>query len=151
MTTQTLERPQVVSKSIRRRSASFAPAPAARSAPAPKKLSAAKLQEVEDRLLAATVAHHPNGDRALDRLLDDLERLPLDHPHRQLTPLRRHSQLERMDELLMHAVVESHPDRPVAIERLLADVVADAAMDDDEHLDRLRFDMQVDNDFDGLS
>jgi hypothetical protein len=106
------------------------------------------MQEVEDRILAAAVSHHPNSDRALDRLLDDIESLPLNHEMRQITPLRRHHQLERMEELLMQAVVQSHPQRPDAMARLLCDVVADAGFDDH---DELSAEALIDNDPDGLS
>ena len=124
-------------------------ATAAAAAPAP--ISAAKLQEVEDRLLADAIAQHAQCDAALDGALDDIAVLSAELRRSRRRPLllRSATNLNRVEDLLLEAVVRSHPNRENALDRLLADVSADdrAAAEEDE---RARFDMQIDNDFDGM-
>jgi hypothetical protein len=84
--------------------------------------STANLNRVEDLLLEAVVRTHPNRERALDRLLDEVCRASCT------------------------AAVEVAP----AIPHVAADG-ADAADDDGEERARVEFDRTIDNDFDGLS
>lgn len=163
MSTQTLTRrpttnkklalltPVHVSATVRLPSAKAAPAgarPAARPRP-----RAAVLAEVEERLLAAAISHHADSASALDRMLDDLDLMEQSRRGaRRELPAGNPNQHERMEDLLLEAVVRTHPNRDAALSRLLGDVCGDAALDDcdDEELERARFDMSIDNDFDGL-
>lgn len=135
------------------------PAPAART---PRRLSAAALQAAEDSLLADLLDNHPNADRALDRLLDDMAAAPADDVREEqpqaAAPRRRQSfrlvpqftpdRLALIEELLVAAVVEHHPRRDAALDRLLDDVEAFGVAEERE---RATYDMTCDNDFDGLS
>jgi len=125
--------------------------PLVKPAPAPAQPTAAKLQEVEDQLLAAAMANHSNFDDAIESLLNDIDALPDSSAPRRASPLRHHRQLEAMEDLLLQAVMCSHPNRENAVERLLGDVVGDAAIDEqDEQRERAVFDREIDNDFDGM-
>ena len=125
--------------------------PPAAKAP-PVQPSNAKLQEVEDQLLAAAMANFSNLDDAIESLLSDIDALPQEDATRRANQLRHHHQVERMEDLLLQAVMCSHPNRENAVERLLGDFVGDAAIDEhDEARERADFDRKIDNDFDGLS
>jgi hypothetical protein len=151
VSTLTLDRPRATKTRNKTSSPKLSHSPRRLYARKSNTPSPAKLQELEDRLLAAALAHHPDSDRAIAHLLDDVEQLPAGHPTRQLTPLRRHHQLERMDDLLIQAMMRTHPNHDCAIDRLFADVVSDASTEEDEQLERAIFDSQIDNDFDGMS
>lgn len=145
MATLTLSRPTIF-KHIKVR-------PPAKPAPArPTTPSAAKLQEVEDQLLAAAMANHLNFDDAVESLLAGLDALPETNAPRRASQLRHHRQIEQMEDVLLQAVMCSHPSRENAIDRLLGDVVGDAAIDEqDEQRERAEFDRGIDNDFDGMA
>ncbi len=105
---------------------------------------AARLQALEDRLLDALIEHHPNADRALNRLLNDVaspaEPCRRFLPH--LTPTARH----RIEDLLVGATLEYHPRSDRGLDHLLADL----NLNEDEERERAEFDMTIDNDFDGM-
>src|SRR5581483_7660557 len=120
---------------------------------------AAKLQDMEDRLIAKMLNADgdPRSDRALDRLLDDIERVRPERVHRHRGRLAHPraallhgrvgsvaSRLHRIDDLLVAAVIDRHPNRDGALDRLLDDLSID------EERERAEFDRGYDNDFDGL-
>lgn len=113
-----------------------------------------RMQEVEERLLAAAMEHHPNQPMVLDHLLDEVERAALlgEIPPRVM-PAGDVARAQRMEDLLLEAIVRSHPNGDVAIDRLFGDVCGDAVIgdegDDDHELDVAS--MRIDNDFDGMS
>ena len=115
---------------------------------------AAKLAEVEERLLADAIAAHPSCERAVSHLLSDLEKpgRASTGANARLTQVPHHAQVERIEDLLLEAIVRTHPNRGRAIDRLLGDVVGDAAMDDADALadHHAAAEMSFDNDFDGL-
>ena len=125
------------------------------------RLSAATLERLEDALIDSLLDTHPNRDRAMGRLLRDVNRAvadgsPTGFPRlhwnaTECTPAR----LARIEELLVGAVLEGHPKRGESLDRLLhglaknnsmgepaPDPAADAALDPDA--------VDQDNDFDGL-
>ena len=118
----------------------------------------ARLAEVEDRLLAAAVEHHPNRQRAIAHLLSDVERPAALQPRREL-PTANPSSTQRIEDLLLQAVLRTHPNRAHGINRLLGDVVGDAALDDDTasllhgeiEQELALSDTRTDTDFDGMS
>jgi hypothetical protein len=124
VSTLTLDRPRATKTRNKTSSPKLSHSPRRLYARKSNTPSPAKLQELEDRLLAAALAHHPDSDRAIAHLLDDVEQLPAGHPTRQLTPLRRHHQLERMDDLLIQAMMRTHPNHDCAIDRLFAEIVS---------------------------
>jgi hypothetical protein len=115
-------------------------------------LSAAELQRLEDTLFDTLLDNHPNCDRGLDRLLDDLTladdrgQLPA-RPATRLTPEFNPAALLRIEEMLVGAVLDSHPRRDAALDRILDDL---CAAEDREEQERAAFDAAYDNDFDGL-
>ena len=127
-------------------------------------------ERVEDAVIERTLADHPRRDAALDRLLDDMDRLgpalsdaagaSMCHPMplepslgRSSAPAFPEQKLRRIEQMLVAAVVlEGHPARERALDRLLHDISPNAARTADEvEAERARYDMSCDNDFDGLS
>jgi hypothetical protein len=108
-----------------------------------------KLEEVEDRLLAAALERYENVDGALDGALDDMSALnaELHRTRRRPLLLRSATSLNRMEDLLLEAVVRAHPNAERAFDRLLDDVAGEV----DEATARAEFDMTIDNDFDGMA
>jgi len=115
-------------------------------------VSAAKLEEVEERLLAAAIEKHPRSAAAIDRLNEDAQALTAAVDESRRTPLllRSTANLNRMEELMLEAVVRTHANRDRALDRLLDDIADDATMPTDwipaplgEHF--------VDNDYDGMA
>jgi acetyl/propionyl-CoA carboxylase alpha subunit len=106
----------------------------------------ARLQEVEDRLLAKMIATHANREHALDRLLHDvLDERNLETTSRTL-PLKGDAcisrRLRRTEDLLVAAVIENHPNAEKAVDRLLEDLLPE------------RTDSSIgewDNDWDGMA
>jgi hypothetical protein len=123
-------------------------------APKPRRENAtpAKLQEVEDRLIAGALAAHPGRERGVSHLLSDLEKPgAIAASVARLTQLPHAAQIDRIEDLLLEAIIHTHPNRGRAIDRLLGDVVGDAAIDDsDAFAQQAAADMDFDNDFDGL-
>ncbi len=86
----------------------------------------ARLQEVEDRLLAKLIATHANREHALDRLLHDV----LDESNAETTaralPLKGDGciskRLHRTEDLLVAAIIENHPNAERGIDRMLEDL-----------------------------
>ncbi len=86
----------------------------------------ARLQEVEDRLLAKLIATHANREHALDRLLHDV----LDESNAETTaralPLKGDGciskRLHRTEDLLVAAIIENHPSAERGIDRMLEDL-----------------------------
>ena len=107
----------------------------------------------EERLLAASFAHHANLS-AMDKLLDELELLDESRrvAARRPLPLGDPMRNQRVEELLMDAVVRTHPQHDCAISRMLGDVCGDAALDTaDESREQSQFETSIDNDYDGMS
>ena len=134
-----------------------APRPRAAAVPAPTKklsrrLSAAALESAEDALFEALLDNHPNRDRALDRLLDDVAATPAARrePALRLVPQFTPERLVLIEELLVGAVLDSHPRRDEALDRLLDDLAGHRLHRADEERERAAYDMTCDNDFDGL-
>ena len=126
----------------------------ARGAFGDKHTSSAVLAQVEERLLAAAVAHHPNSDTALEALLDDLDLMERSRSSTPRSlPAGEPSLNLRMEDLLLEAIVRTHPNRDAALDRLLSDACGDAALDccHDETAERVQFDAAIDNDFDGMA
>src|SRR5690348_4985132 len=106
----------------------------------------ARLQEVEDRLLAKMIATHENREHALDRLLHDvLDETNVETTSRTL-PLKGDAcistRLRRTEDLLVAAVIENHLNAERAVDRLLEDLFPE------------RTDSSVaewDNDWDGMA
>jgi hypothetical protein len=111
-----------------------------------------ELKRIEDALLDALLDTHANADNALDRLLEDMEQS--EAAERETWPSDDYAALEaematptkrsRVEELLVAAVLDNHPRRNQAIDRLFADLVS-------VEEEAARFDMTVDNDFDGMA
>ena len=106
----------------------------------------ARLQEVEDRLLAKMVATHENRERALDRLLHDvLDESNVATSPRTL-PLKGDAcisrRLRRTEDLLVAAVIKNHPNAERGLDRLMDDLLLD-----DSTVPELRWD----NDWDGMA
>jgi hypothetical protein len=145
---QTLERPQLARPRIRRPvQLNVGRKPVLRDNPTP-----AKMQEVEDRLLASAIAQHPGRERAFTHLLSAVERdavVGATSRSSMLTASPAHTQT--MEDLLFEAIVRTHRNCEDGLNRLLGDVVGDAAIDDTEESDAALSEMRVDNDFDGLS
>jgi hypothetical protein len=86
----------------------------------------ARLQEVEDRLLAKMIATHENREHALDRLLHDvLDESNAETASRTL-PLKGAAciskRLHRTEDLLVAAVIENHPNAARGLDRLMEDL-----------------------------
>ena len=120
--------------------------------PAQDIVNPAKLQEVEDRLLADAIEQHAHVEAALDGALDEMNGLSDELRHSRCGPLllRSTTNLNRVEDLLLEAILSAHPNREDALDRLLADVSDDeiAAARDRA---RAEFDMAIDNDFDGMA
>jgi len=119
----------------------------------PDRVNVERMQEVEERLLAAAIESHPNQPFAMEHLLHAVERSAL--LGETMTPPRVMppgdvGRAQRMEDLLLEAIVRTHPNGDVAIERLLGDVCGDAAIDD-EFDDQDPSPLRIDNDFDGMS
>ena len=123
--------------------------PAATAASAPVRIKPAKLEEVENRLLAEAIEHHAQVEAALDGALDDMAILSAELRRSRRRPLllRSTTNLNRVEDLLLEAIVRSHPNRENALDRLLADVSEADGVTDHAHAE---FDMNIDNDFDGM-
>jgi hypothetical protein len=104
--------------------------------------SDAKLQQVEEILLSSILDHHPHQDSALSRLLADVDAacdVPLPRDPHSFTP----QQTQRLEELLIAVAIGAHERRDSALHDLLHDI-------DEEARERAEFDMQIDNDPDGM-
>ena len=119
----------------------------------PPRINPAKLEEVENRLLAEAIEHHAQVEAALDGALDDMAVLSAELRRSRRRPLllRSTTNLNRVEDLLLEAIVSAHPNRENALDRLLADV--SEADDGTVAIERAQaeFDMDVDNDFDGMA
>jgi hypothetical protein len=116
----------------------------------PQRIEPARIETIEEQLLAAAVDHHPRRERALDHLADDVAALSAEMERTRRGPLllRSTASLNRMEELLLEAVVRTHPNRGRALDRLLDDVAGDGAI---EPVPMAVIDPDfVDNDFDGM-
>lgn len=113
----------------------------------------AKLEDVENRLLADAIEQHAQCDAALDGALDDMAVLSAELRRSRRRPLllRSATNLHRVEDLLFEAVLRSHPNRGDALDRLLADVSDHDTTATAEARARAEFDMTVDNDFDGMA
>jgi hypothetical protein len=128
-------------------------AAAAAAAAQVESINPARLEEVEERLLAEAIEHHARVESALDGALDDMAVLSAEVHRSRRRPLllRSATNLNRVEDLLLEAIVRAHPNREDALDRLLADVGDDDdTMAAAEHRERAAFDMTVDNDFDGM-
>jgi hypothetical protein len=124
----------------------------ARVAPQRCNPTPAKMQEVEEQLLAGAMAAHPGHNRGIAHLLSDVEKGVCSVAGQRLAQLPDAAQVERIEDLLMEAVMRTHPNRGRAIDRLLGDVVGDAAIDDTDSIaSHMAAEMSFDNDFDGLA
>lgn len=136
--------------------ARHAPAPRAGLKPAAgsatREINPAKLEEVENRLLADAIEQHAQCDAALDGALEDMAVLSAELRRSRRRPLllRSATNLNRVEDLLLEAIVRTHPNRVDALDRLLADVSDDDTAAAAEERARAAFDMSVDNDFDGM-
>ena len=110
-----------------------------------------ELKRVEDALLDALLDTHANADNALDRLLGDMEMTEAGERNARTDDyaaleavLARPSKKSRIEELLVAAVLDNHPNRNAALDRIFDDlqVLEEEAA---------RYNMSVDNDFDGLA
>ena len=135
-----------VHRSIVNRTAARPTGPAA-----PPRIKPAKLEEVENRLLAEAIEHHAQVEAALDGALDDMAVLSAELRRSRRRPLllRSATNLNRVEDLLLEAIVRSHPNREDALDRLLADVSEEEGAVASERA-WAEFDMGVDNDFDGM-
>jgi hypothetical protein len=166
MATQTLARPKqfetinapirfaVATHRRRARSATALPMPSPTSTRRTR-LNNAKLQEVEDALLASVMEHHPQHDEALERVLGELDALCGTVAAGRALLLRSSRDINRVEDLLLEAVIRTYPNRTRALDRLFDHIAADDACVDPENdqselTERANFDMQIDNDFDGL-
>lgn len=136
-----------------RRAASTPGASPHRHAETLARISPSKLEEVEDRLLAEAIGQHPHLETALDGALDDMAVLSAELRRSRRRPLllRSTTNLNRVEDLLLEAMLRAHPHREEALNHLLDDVTSGADADGATELARARFDMQIDNDFDGMS
>jgi len=121
------------------------------------KISASKLQEIEERLLDEALDHHPHREAALDAALDDMAALSAELRQSRRRPLllRSTSNLNRIEDMLLEAIVRTHPHRERALDRILGDMccahdglAASVSADQRAQID---FDMSIDNDFDGMA
>jgi len=151
---QTIARPNPSRRCIKPVHRSIANRSAVRTSasPAPtesESIKPAKLEEVENRLLAEELEHHAQVEAALDGALDDMAVLSAELRRSRRRPLllRSATNLNRVEDLLLEAIVRAHPNRENAIDRLLADVSDDPAGE----VARAEFEMGIDNDFDGMS
>ena len=162
MSTQTITRPTTTRRTLRNHKplhvapaarAGSRPRPAEKPATATETVSPAKLEEVENRLLADAIEHHANVEAALDGALDDMTVLAAELRRSRRRPLllRSATNLHRVEDLLLQAIVRAHPNREDALDHLLADVTDDEAAVTAEARERAAFDMGVDNDFDGMA
>jgi hypothetical protein len=115
-----------------------------------RRVEAAKLQDVEDRLVEQALDHHPRAEAALDAALDDMAALSaeLHRSRRRPLLLRSTSNLNRIEDLLLEAIVRTHPNRERALDRLMGDLVCPEV--EPVVIEQAEFDMSFDNDFDGL-
>jgi hypothetical protein len=120
-----------------------------RTAPTDAGPKPSKLEEIEDRLIADALERHAHADVALTGVVDDISALTaeLHDSRRRPLLLRSTTSLNRVEDRLLEAVLRTHPNRERAFDRLLEDI----SNDQDGELTRARFDMSIDNDFDGLS
>ena len=114
-----------------------------------EKIAPAKLEEVEERLLADVLERHANAEAALDGALDDMTVLSaeLSRSRRRPLLLRSTTNLNRVEDLLLEAILRTHPNAEHALDRLLDDVNADDAPVEAVAAHAAN----VDNDFDGMS
>ena len=123
------------------------------SPPQQLRIKPAKLEEVENRLLAEALEHHAQVEAALDGALDDMAVMSAELRRSRRRPLllRSATNLNRVEDLLFEAIMQAHPNGENGLDRLLADV----SDDDDSALAveraRAEFDMGIDNDFDGMA
>ena len=106
----------------------------------------ARLQEVEDRLLAKMIATHENRERALDRLLHDVFEPSNEATSPRTLPLKGDAcisrRLRQTEDLLVAAVIENHPNAERGLDRLMDDLFsADASTPE----------FSWDNDWDGMA
>ena len=115
-------------------------------------INPARLEEVENRLLAEAIEHHAQVEAALDGALDDMAVLSAELRRSRRRPLllRSTTNLNRVEDLLLEAIVRAHPNREDALDRLLADVSDEESVTAIEARERAEFDMTIDNDFDGM-
>ena len=116
----------------------------------PQRTDAARIETIEEQLLAAALDHHPRRERALDQLADDVAALSAEMERTRRGPLllRSTASLNRMEEMLLEAVVRTHPNRGRALDRLLDDIAGDGII---EPVPMAVIDPDfVDNDFDGM-
>jgi len=111
-----------------------------------------RMQEVEERLLAAAIEAHPHEPIALDHLLDAVERSALlgESMPTRVMPAGDAARSQRMEDLLLEAIVRTHASGDVAIDRLLGDVCGDAVIGDEDDAQDVSA-LRIDNDFDGMS
>ena len=151
MAVQTIARPNQSRRVIKPVHRSIANRSAVRTSasPAAETISPAKLEEVENRLLAEALEHHAQVESALDGALDDMAVLSAELRRSRRRPLllRSTTNLNRVEDLLLEAIVRAHPNREDALDRLLADVSDDPS----NEVARAEFEMGIDNDFDGMS
>jgi hypothetical protein len=114
-----------------------------------ERIHPAKLEEVENRLIAEAIEHHAEVEAALDAALDDMASLSAELRRSRRRPLllRSTTNLHRVEDLLLEAIVRAHPNQENALDRLLADVSADETSD----AARAESELRIDNDFDGMS
>ena len=113
------------------------------NAPNQKRSSrAAKLEELENAFIDRIFDTHPNRERAMDRLLDDLNKNTNAPMARNAMPVASAEQLERIETLLVAASLDAHPNSAKAWDNLLDDVIGDAPTLPPEFYDR---------DWDGLA
>ena len=120
---------------------------------APSELSAAKLEQMEDALIESLLDVHPNHDRAINRLLHDVDRAERDGrggvclPVSVSAPENAPGRLLRIEELLVAVVIGRHPKQPQSLDRLLRHLdERDQKEEQAAGTDRAGWD----NDFDGL-
>ena len=157
MTVQTIARPnhprrviKPVHRAIPNRAVLRTPAQQPAAAAAAARIKPARLEEVENRLLAEAIEHHAQVEAALDGALDDMAVLSAELRRSRRRPLllRSATNLNRVEDLLLEAIVRAHPNRENALDRLLADVSEADGAADHAHTE---FDMAIDNDFDGMA
>lgn len=119
------------------------------------RIDPARLEAMEDLLFEAVLDYHPNRHAALDRLLADVRRADGPDGNRpafvapppRLPPAPSPAWLDRIERRLVAVVLDHHPNHDRALDRLLGDL--DLARVEDER-EQAEFDMQCDNDPDGL-
>ena len=126
MSTQTVRHPNHAARVVRREVKQQPPAAPRRAAHLEPSLSRdARMQEVEDRLLARVIETHPHRDEALDRLMYDLLGVDADSGGRTLMVrpcVSSVARLRRVEALLVAATVDNHPNRERALDRLIDDL-----------------------------